>query len=309
VHKLLRSPILILWGLVGFNLIVSAVVPWILLWLTPRGPFARPDLNSPAVAGTLVFVAAELLLLGIWTALFDPRLPVRWLSVIGIIAVAGCVFAADFNLLFHVFYPEFDFWIEYRYVTVIASSVAFVIVAFIVLLIMHCLLWLPRSYLGLRFCFIDHSREMPRRQFGTSQALLWMGLVGTLCGVARAFSGQDWFLQAVIVAASVTMLAAALVVPTLWAVQRPSCNRWAAIGLVLYVTCLSIVEGAIAFPLITVPGLFFMTWACLIVLGFNLAVVGAVWFNAWTLSTLGVRVVIGSKSVSSDASIGVSAGR
>jgi len=231
--------------------------------------------GSPDVAGTLVFLAAELLLLGIWTALFDPKLPFRWLSITAIIAVAGVIFAADFDLLFRVFYSDIGFWVGYRYITVVVSSIAFVSSAFIVVLLIHCLLWLPRAYLGLRLCFGEDAPELPRRQFGTWQALLWIGLVGALFGVGRAVSGQDWFLPAVVTAALATILAAALAVPTFWVVLRRSRSWWKFLGL------------------------FFMTSACLIVLCFNLALVGVIWLNAWTLSLLGVRLVMATRPMTS----------
>ena len=288
-----RWPVLLLWALAGFNLLVAAAVPWVLIGLAPRTPFPGPSFTAAEIFATLEFIAAELLLLGFWTGLYDPRYSVRWLTIMAVLLCGAVVFAADFHLLLWAYYPRSGgpTTFEYRYVLVVGSAIAFIVVGFLFVLLTHCGLWVFRALFGWRLVLGEDAAAKPRRQFGVAQGLLWMGLIGALLGLGRAFAGQDWFLTAIVVAAVSGCAAALLVTPTLWTFYSGRKSRWPSIRFLMFVIALTIAEGAACYYLSFIRGVFHIGWIFAIVLVFNLAIVVATWFNAWALKNIGTRFV------------------
>ena len=283
----------VLWALVGFNLLLAAGMPWVLFAAMPRGPFSSfsIDLFSPHVIGSLVFLSAEVLLLGFWTALYDPKWPVRWLSLVGIIAIGAAVVFADVFLLMFVFLAEMRFWIEPRFMTSFFSASAFLVTAFILLLLTHSVLWLGRSLFGWRISLDGDPAEGARPQFGMAQGLLWIGLISAALGAGRAFSGQEWFLLSMVYGGVTAFLAAGIVFPTIWATFRQR-SLWRLGVLMVNLTAVSAAAGTVGYQLMRVPGLFFLSWAFGIALAFVLTVAAVTWFNVWIWRQLGARLVV-----------------
>ncbi|MGI8978037.1 MAG: hypothetical protein ACR2FY_02305 [Pirellulaceae bacterium] len=250
-----------------------------------------------AAAGGMAF--AQVLLLALWTAFYDPKWPVRWLAISAILLVADYCAVVELSLLIHWHYERLYAssslgWVDgIAYQLSITTGGVALIVALGLTMFLHASCWPLRSMLGWRIEFAGAERRPDSaRQFSIVQLFAWVGFFGVFFFLLRSLLVEQWFLGPILLCAIGSVAAAVSVLPwfVLLRFDRLRTRQFLLLGLILGGSLLlTWIEKEVTGYMTGAPPLmgpsFFAEYAA-----FNLTVTGVAALNLFILRACGARI-------------------
>ena len=204
-------------------------------------------LFNPGYFALAGIVSAQILILAIFTAFHDPRLPAsRWLSIAAILFGAFILLAIESSCTHYLLQRRFDwtssggreFLVILYLSTMVASAILAGCVAFI--LVLHIVAWPLRTMLGWRLIRKgepDASRTA--RQFGITHLLAWVGLFASLLWLLKTSAGAPETLYSLLAVLGLMAVSMLLVLPWTYLLVKEKIKLWPVFVAFLGVAALS----------------------------------------------------------------------
>ena len=230
----------VLWSLVAGNLAALVLFIFLAFFAIPPKAFGIIfDHWVFAGAGGMAF--AQVLLLALWTAFYDPKWPVRWLAIAAILLVADLCVVVEFSGLIHWHYDNLFgrsdvSWVDgLAYELSITAAGVSLVVALGLTMFLHASCWPLRSMLGWRIEFAGaEQRSDSARQFSIVQLFAWVGFFAIFFFLVRSLLVEQWFLGPILLCAIGSLAAAVNVLPwfVLLRFQRLRTRQFLLLGLI-----------------------------------------------------------------------------
>jgi hypothetical protein len=290
----------VLWSLVAGNLAALLLYIFLAFFAIPPKAFGMLfDHWVFAGAGGMAF--AQVLLLALWTAFYDPKWPVRWLAIAAILLVADLCVVVEFSTLIHWHYDNYFgrsdvSWVDgHAYQLSVTAAGVSLVVALGLTMFLHASCWPLRSMLGWRIEFAGaRQRSDSARQFSIVQLFAWVGFFAIFFFLLRSLLVEQWFLGPILLCSIGSVAAAVNVLPwfVLLRFQRLRTRQFLLLGLIMVGSLLltwiekevtAFLNGGSATRLM-VPN-FFPQFAA-----FNLTAAGVAALNLFILRVSGARL-------------------
>lgn len=221
----------------GLLVLANVLAAMLVLFLATCGNYFWPaSIFDPGMFALAGIAAAQVLVLAIVTALYDPRIPAaRWLAIAAILFCSLTILAlesATASSLVEMWRgwhkPSTFLWDVREHLFSTAPAAMMVLAASVALvLVVHIVCWPLRTTFGWRLVRKgDPDAFTNSRQFGITHLLAWVGLSASLLWLLTTAAGGDQLgtaILAVMILAGISLL---FVAPWLYLLRKKEVNLW-----------------------------------------------------------------------------------